>query len=68
MAGLKWFNFSMSPKRSLSLGDGCRRDRVNRTAVERHMQHLGLRRSTLKFVQDRLVSIVLLSKSFGCAY
>src|SRR5216684_3378115 len=53
--GLKWFNFSMRPTRSLSLGDGCRRDRVNRRVVERHMAASGLRRSTLKFVQDRLV-------------
>ena len=39
--GLKWFNFSMRPTRSLSLGDGCRRDRVNRRVVERHMAASG---------------------------
>jgi hypothetical protein len=37
--GLKWFNFSMRP---LSLGDGCRRDRVNRRVVERHMAASGV--------------------------
>ena len=35
------------------LGDGRRRDRVNRRVVERHMAVSGLRRSTLKCVQDR---------------
>jgi hypothetical protein len=39
---LKWFNFSMRPTRSLSLGDGCRRDRVNRRVVERHMAASGV--------------------------
>jgi len=34
--GLKWFNFSIGPTRSLSLGDGRRPDRVNRRVVERH--------------------------------
>jgi hypothetical protein len=37
--GLKWFNFSMRP---LSLGDGCRRDRVNRRVVERYMAASGV--------------------------
>ena len=52
--GLKWFNFSMRPTRSLSLGDGCRRDRVNRRVVERHMAASGVTAIDLKFVQDRL--------------
>jgi len=40
------------------LGDGRRRDRIDRRMVERHMAVSGLRRSTRKCVQDRLVPIV----------
>jgi hypothetical protein len=39
--GLTWFNFSMKPTRSLSLG-GCRRDRFNRRVVGRHMAASGV--------------------------
>jgi hypothetical protein len=39
--GLKWFNFSMRPTRSLNLGDGRRRDRVNRRVVEHHIAASG---------------------------
>jgi hypothetical protein len=39
---LKWFNFSMRPTRSRTLGDGYRRDRVNRRVVERHMAVSGV--------------------------
>ncbi len=40
--GLKWFNLSMRPTMSLSLGDGSRRDRVDRRVVERHMAASGV--------------------------
>src|ERR1700716_474046 len=42
LRSLKWFNFSTRPTRSLSLGVGCRRDRVNRRVVERHMSASGV--------------------------
>jgi hypothetical protein len=50
------------------LGDGYRRDRVNRGWSNVTWQCPGFRRSPLKFVQDRLVSIVLMSNFFGSAY
>src|SRR5579864_7132081 len=67
--GLKWFNFSMRPTRSLSLGDGCRRDRVNRRVVERHMAASGVTAIDPEVRPGPVwFSIVLMSNSFGSAY
>src|SRR5207253_1764527 len=63
--GLKWFNFSMRPTRSLSSATAIAVIALIGGWSNVTWQYLGLRRSTLKFVQDRLVSIVLMPNSFG---
>jgi len=62
--GLKWFNFSMRPTRTLSSATAV----VVISLIGGHMAASGVTAIDLIFVQDRLVSIVLMPNSFGSAY
>ena len=53
--GLKWFNFSMRPTRSLSSATAIAVIALIGEWSNVTWQYLGLRRSTLNFGQDRLV-------------
>src|ERR1700720_1607555 len=66
--GLKWFNFSMSPTGSRSPARAVAVSALIGGWSNGTWQRLGVRRSSLKFVQDPLVSIVLMSNSFGAAF